>query len=495
MVAIVKTTQTVNGTYAANNAYVLITRKSDAKGLDVMWNGYSNIIWEKYTITESDFRIKTATFSTPQYLDLTTGTYAILITTPLHEDFGGTIIDIDYDSKTGLYSYQCQDWSRVYQGKIDVVSKKKTVHRLLQFLITQGGVPLVGAVSKAKLKQYKKVLSGLRPAYQYNQKAFGSIIDFNPMTVKSNVIIRGKSWIEAIRDLVFGSGAYIDVYFDKYGRIQIDPYTKNDFFNTGLLLTSKEIGEYTQSFDTTNIITGVTVESNDKSKNGKHYTSRDLIGIDLAAIFGNLTTVIGNPNQSSSSTNSSSNSSRNSSSNSNKQSSTKTKTKNPYGTKKKVVWLNSDNIRGKSTDRKFMEDIAKILRKNGWKTKIVGVGPNYHTERYMGPKNGIWFCIYGGADAAVFKETVGKNSYTNKLKRLGSRTVIGMRQGCDIRKGGKCYKWLKRAHDDNYSGSGFGGVKYPLKMLTNGKVPIGYADTAKQMAAKFLKGMDNPEAC
>ena len=491
MAAIVKTTQTVNGTYAANNAYILITRKNDAMGLDVMWNGYVNIIWEKYTVTESDFRIKTATFSTPQYLDLTTGTYAILITTPLHEDFGGTIIDIDYDNKTGLYSYQCQDWSRVYQGKIDVVSKKKTVHRLLQFLITQGGVPLVGAVSKAKLKQYKKVLSGLRPAYQYNQKDFGSIIDFNPMTVKSNVIIRGKSWIEAIRDLVFGSGAYIDVYFDKYGRIQIEPYTKDDFFNTGLLLTAKEIGEYTQSFDTTNIITGVTVESNDKSKNGKHYTSRDLIGIDLAAIFGNLTTVIGNPNQS----NSSSNSSRNSSSNPNKQSITKTKTKNPYGTKKKVVWLNSDNIRGKSTDRKFMEDIAKILRKNGWKTKIVGVGPNTHTERYMGPKNGIWFCIYGGADAAVFKETVGKNSYTNKLKRLGSRTVIGMRQGCDIRKGGKCYKWLKRAHDDNYSGSGFGGVKYPLKMLTNGKVPIGYAGTAKQMAAKFLKGMDNPEAC
>ena len=491
MAAIVKTTQTVNGTYAANNAYILITRKNDAMGLDVMWNGYVNIIWEKYTVTESDFRIKTATFSTPQYLDLTTGTYAILITTPLHEDFGGTIIDIDYDNKTGLYSYQCQDWSRVYQGKIDVVSKKKTVHRLLQFLITQGGVPLVGAVSKAKLKQYKKVLSGLRPAYQYNQKAFGSIIDFNPMTVKSNVIIRGKSWIEAIRDLVFGSGAYIDVYFDKYGRIQIEPYTKDDFFNTGLLLTAKEIGEYTQSFDTTNIITGVTVESNDKSKNGKHYTSRDLIGIDLAAIFGNLTTVIGNPNQSSSSTNSSSNSSKNS----NKQSSTKTKTKNPYGTKKKVVWLNSDNILGKSTDMKFMKDIAKILRKNGWKTKIIGVGPNYHTEKYMGPKKGVWFCLYGGADAAVFREAAGKNSYTNKLKKLGSRTVIGMHGGADIRKGGKAYKWLPRAHDDNYSGSGFNGLSYPLNVLTKGKVPIGYASTAKQMAAKFLKGMDNPKAC
>lgn len=488
MVAIVKTTQKVNGTYAANNVHVLITRKKDAHGLDVLWDKYISILWKDYSVTETDFRMKTATFSTPQYIDLTTGTYPVLITTPLHEDFGGVIIDIDYDSGTGLYTYQCQDWSRVYQGKIDVISNKKSVHRLLQYLITQGGVPLVGAVSKSKLKQHKKVLSGLRPAYQYAQKNFGSTIDFNPMTDKSNKIIRGKSWIEAIRDLVYGTGAYIDVHFDKYGRIQIEPYTKKDFFNTGLLLTAKEIGNYTQSFDTTNIITGVTVESTNKKKAGKHYTSRNLIGIDLSAIFGNLGTVISNPNQTSTSASSSKSKSK-------KKSSSKTKTTNPYNTKKKVVWLNSDNIKGKSADRKFMEDIAKILRKNGWKTKIVGVGPNYHTEKYMGPKNGIWFCIYGGADAAVFKETVGKNSYTNKLKKLGSRTVIGMHGGADIRKGGKAYKWLGRAHDDNYSGSGFKGLSYPLNVLTKGKVPIGYANTAKQMAAKFLKGMDNPKAC
>lgn len=487
MVAIVKTNQTVTGNYAANNAYILITKKEDAMGLDVLWNGYVSIVWEKYQIKETDFRIKTASFTTPQYLDLTLGTFAVLITTPLHEDFGGVVISVDYDSNTGLYTYQCQDWSRVYQGKIDVVCNV-TVHRLLQYLITQGGVPLSGSVS-SKLKKYKKVLSGLRPAYQYSQKAFGSTIDFNPMTVKKKQIIRNKSWIEAMRDLVYGTGAYIDVYFDKYGRIQIEPYTKDDFFNTGLLLTANEITEYSESFDTTNIITGVTVQSTDKTKNGKHYTSRDLIGIDLSAIFGNLTAVIDNPNQN----NSSSSSSKTTASK--KKSSSKTKTSNPYGTKKKVVWLNSDNIKGKSSDRKFMEDIAKILKKHGWKTKIVGVGPNYHTEKYMGPKNGIWFCIYGGADAAVFRETVGKNSYTNKLKKLGSRTVIGMHGGGDIRKGGKYYKWLPRAHDDNYSGSGFKGLKNPLSVLTKGKVPIGYASTAKQMAAKFLKGMDNPKAC
>lgn len=486
MVAIKKTNQTIIGNYASNNAHILITRKADALGLEVLWNKYNSIVWEKYQIKESDFRSKTATFTTPQYLDLTLGVYAILITTPLHEDFGGVIIDIDYDSKTGLYSYQCQDWSRVYQGKIDFVSTR-TVHRLLKSLITQGGIPLAGSITKAQLKQYKKVLSGLRPAKDYAQRAFGSTFEFNPMTEKTKKIIRGKSWIEAIRDLVLGTGAYIDVYFNKYGRIQIEPYHKDDFFNTGLLLTANEIIDYSLSFDTTNIITGVTVQSKNKLKTGKYYSSRDLIGIDLSAIFGNLTTVIDNPNPDTSKSSSSSSSK--------KKSTTKTKTSNPYNTKKKVVWLNSDNIKGKSADKKFMEDIAKILRKNGWKTKIIGVGPNFHCENYMGPKNGVWFCIYGGADAAVFREAAGKNSYTNKLKKLGSRTVIGMRSGKDIRKGGKAYKWLERAHDDNYSPASFKGLKYPLNVLTKGKVPIGYASTAEKMAAKFLKGMDNPKAC
>lgn len=492
MVAIVKTNQTVTGNYAANNAYILITQKDNALGLDVLWNSYNNIHWSKYQIKETDFRVKTASFTTPQYIDLTNGTYAVMITTPLHEDFGGVIKTVDYDSNTGLYTYQCQDWSRVYQGKIDVVSKGRTVHRLLQFLITQGGIPLSGSVSKAKLKQYSKVLSGLRPAYQYAQRAFGSTFEFNPMTAKTNKIIRGKSWIEAIRDLVYGTGAYIDVHFDKYGRIQIEPYHKDDFFNTGLLLTANEIEEYSESFDTTNIITGVTVQSTDKTKNGKHYTSRDLIGIDLAAIFGNFTTVIDNPNQAPTAT---STSSAKTGKTNKKKSSSKTKTNNPYGTKKKVVWINSDNINGKSSDWKFMRDVARLLNKNGWKTKIVGLGPNTHTEGYMGPKHGIWFCIYGGADAAVFRETITRNSYTNKLKKLNSRTVIGMHGGGDIRKGGKYYKFLPRAHDDNYSPSSFHGIKNPLQQLTKGKVPIMYAGTAKQMVAKFLKGGDNPEAC
>ena len=491
MVAIKKTNTIIpNANYAPNNVNILVCRKGDARNLWVDWKNYNNIHWSKYQIKETDFRSKTASFTTPQYLDLTTGVFCVMVTTPMHEDFGGIIIDVKYDHKTGLYEYQCQDHSRAYQGKFELINIKKSVHRILQFLITQGGVSTVGAVSKVKLNEFKKVLSGLRPAYQYEQKYWGSTINFNPMTEKSRMIFRGKSWIEAIRALVLGSGAYIDVYFDKYGIIHIEPYTKDDFFNTGLYLTTPEIAEATQEFDTTNIITGARVHSTDKTKIGNVYGSSTLINLNLTAIFGNLYTSIDNPNQST--TSSSKTGKTNSTS---KKSTTKTKTNNPYNTKKKEVWLNSDNINGKSSDRKFMEDVAKILRKNGWKTKIIGVGPNTHTEGYMGPKNGIWFCIYGGADGAVFREAAGKNSYTNKLKKLGSRTVIGMHGGGDIRKGGKYYKFLPRAWDDNYSPSSYKGISYPLKMLTKGKVPIMYASNAKQMAAKFLAGGDNPEAC
>ena len=489
MTAIKKTSNIIaEANYAPNNAKVLICRKSDARNLWVDWKHYNNIHWSHYQIKESDFRTKTATFTSPQYVDLTTGTFAVMITSPMHEDFGGIILDVKYDHKTGLYEYQCQDHSRNYQGKFELINTNRNLHRVLQYLITQGGISTIGALSKTKLKQWKRVLSGLRPAYQYEQKSYGSTFNFNPMTQKTKMIIRNQSWIEAIKTLVFGSGAYIDVYFDKYGIIHIEPYTKDDFYNTGLYLTTPEIAEATQEFDTTNIITGVVVHSSDKTKIGSAYGSSNLVNLNLTAIFGSLYTSIDNPNQETSTSSAKT-------STTNKQSVTKTKTDNPYNTKKKVVWLNSDNILGKSTDRKFMEDVAKILQKHGWKTKIIGVGPNYHTETYMGPKNGVWFCIYGGADGAVFREASRNNSYTNKLKRLGSRTVIGMHGGGDIRKGGKYYKFLPRAWDDNYSPSGYNGIKYPLDMLTKAKVPIMYASNAKQMAAKFLAGGDNPKAC
>ena len=485
MVGVAKTNKTVDINYTpANQTRIYVTRLKYATQFSVDWVNKAEIYWNKYQIKETDMRVKTATFSSDTYLDLTTGVYCVLITTPFHEDFGGIILSVEKDKDTGMYNYQCQDFTRQYQAKYEMILNGVTLHRLLKFLITRGGLPLSGDITAAQ-KKYKNILSGLRPAYQYDQKSWGASKDFNPMTKSLKSIIKGKSVIEIIRDYVFGSGAYVDVYTNKYGVLQIEPYHRTDWLKSCVEIPFEEIEDMKLSFNTTNIVTGVNVQSAEQLSVGKGYSSETLVGLDLAAIFGNNGASISNPNKSTTNTSKTNNSTT----------TAKKNNGNPYKTKKKVVWLNSDNILGKTADKNFMNDIAKLLKKQGWTTKVVGVGPNFHTEKYMGPKNGVWFCIYGGADAAVFKETVGKNSYTNKLKKLNSRTVIGMRQGCDIRKGGKCYKYLKRAWDDNYSKSSFKGLSYPIDVLTKGKVPICYGSTPEKMVAKFLAGGDNPKAC
>jgi hypothetical protein len=130
------------------------------------------------------------------------------------------------------------------------------------------------------------------------------------------------------------------------------------------------------------------------------------------------------------------------------------------------------------------------LKKQGWSYKIIGVGPNTHTETYARKyKNGVWFCVYGGADGAVFRECARKNSYTNTLKKNNLRTVIGMRQGCDIRKGGKCYKWLRRAHDDNYSPSSFKGLANPSDYLLSHGYKYSFTNNVDTIVNEFIKAI------
>ena len=428
-------------------------------------------------------RQETASFTTPQFFDLTTGVYVVLISSPYHKNFAGIILSNEYDEDAGLYTYQCQDFSRVYQSKFELVAWNVTVHRLLKFLLSKGALPPSGKITDKQSKDWKKPLSGLKPAYQYEQKYYGASKNSNPMTEKVSVIIKDKSWIEVIRDLVYSTGAYIDVYFDSYGICHINPYHKDDL-KKGLVLSANTVTNRQFKFDTTNIITGTNVQSSEKLQAGNYYDSAQLVNLDLGAFFGDLTASVSNPNQTSSS-------------NSTKKSSDTKNTKNPYNTKKKNVYISTDNIGTKTADNKFMNDIASQLKKNGWTTKIIGRGPNshYYPNYAKNCKDGVWLCIFGGADAAVFKQCVTNNAYTNAMKKGNCRTVIGMHGGGDIRKGGKYYKWLPRAHDDNYSPSSFKGISYPLDMLTKGKVPIMYADTASNMVAKFLAGGDNPKAC
>ena len=129
---------------------------------------------------------------------------------------------------------------------------------ILRNLMTLGGVSYIP--TENQLKAASALFAGLRP-----KEYWSSIIKFNPMTDKPKLKIKNKTHMEIIRDLIYGSGAYVDIYFNDNGIMQIEPYDKNDFFNTGLHLVKPEAVDNKFKFDTTNIFTQVLV-SNSEAK-------------------------------------------------------------------------------------------------------------------------------------------------------------------------------------------------------------------------------------
>ena len=126
----------------------------------IRWKGAPEFRYTKYNIKETDMRIKTATFTSPNYIDLTTGMYHVLISSPYHENFAGVILDVEYDKDTGLYNYQCQDYSRMYiQITATVLSKGVSIYSGLICLLTRGALkPKVKYTSKEK-KNFDKIVA------------------------------------------------------------------------------------------------------------------------------------------------------------------------------------------------------------------------------------------------------------------------------------------------------------------------------------------------
>ena len=449
------------------------------------WSKSQNMPYTKYTIKESDMRVKTASFVSPNYVDLTIGQYAIRIISKYHENFAGVILDVDYDEDTGLYTYQCQDFSRLYISKFEAIWDKMQIYECLMQLICRGQIN----TKKFSRKGFKDILSGLRPLKMYDQSLYpNQHYKGNPFKQNISLISRDKSWIEVIRSIVYGSLGFFDVWFNDKGILQIEPLSKTDWENTGLHLSSTEYANRKFKFSTTNAITGVVVSGSDASY-GKAYKSKQLTKLDLSAFFGNVVTSISDPVQKSA-TKKTSNAVKN------KNNTGAINSDNPYGTKRKVVYLNIDSIDGDSSDQNKMDKMCDLLKKYGWECHTCGVGNWSHYKRRGEVYGGIWFTLYGGACAGTLYETCTNNWFRKPLVNHGSRTVVGFFPPAgDIRKGGKYYKWLPRAHDDGFSSYNFTGVSHMADMLTKCAVPFMYAKNPAEMVSKFLKGGDNPEAC
>ena len=119
--------------------YVAVSKSVKARvGGDLEEKGFA-IVWKSYQIKESDFRIKTATFVTPQYLDVSAYLHTVLITSPYHENFHGIVLSNEYDEEKGLYTYKCQDWSRKYMSKTELVlNGDTTTYNIIRCILSYG---------------------------------------------------------------------------------------------------------------------------------------------------------------------------------------------------------------------------------------------------------------------------------------------------------------------------------------------------------------------
>ena len=403
----------------------------------------SQIVYTKYNIKETDFRIKTATFTTTDFFDLTTGAFIVLISSKWHENFAGRILDVEYDEDTGLYTYQCQDWSRTYIGKMETVGTTE-LYKLLRILITMGDVGV--NPTKKQLKTFKKVLSGLRPIELYDQSLYeGNRWKGNPFKQKVSLIARDKPVIEIIRSLVYNSLGYFDVWFSESGVLQIEPISKKDWENTGLVLTDSEYYNRKFKFRTTNAITGVVVNGSDMTQ-GHGYSSEGLVGIELSLFFGRNFTSISDPNKNNTTAVKSNNTSN-----------TTNKNGNPFNNKAKKVWINADN-----GSNSMKNSLISKLKSDGWTVHDGGTGSNNHYSGYFDVSSdySVYITLYNGFCAGTIQEAYSSR-IQNELKRKGVQLVpIWDSSGWTNPQGMKPYRYgdfsgyrASRAWDDNFSSS------------------------------------------
>ena len=390
--------------FDVKNCIILVGRKTKATSnthVGLTEENSQKIPFKKYQIKETDFRTKTATLTSPFYIDLTTGSYAISIISIYHENFYGYILSADYDEDTGLYNYQCQDHSRMHQtvGSSRAVGTS-TVYRILQSRLTGFALDMKTKLTADVKEYYKTKLKGLKNIELYDQSLYkGNLVKGNPMKDKPKYLIKNKPSMDIIKAVTFGRIRFVDLWFDAHGTLHIDPLSKTDWENTGLVLTANTDRNF--KFDTTNAITGV-LYSGKGLDVGDIIYSKDLINLDLTAFFGKINTgITGHTDDAVTTTNSSS---KTNAIKKNNTSNTPVSTNgNPFNNKAKKIIVSAD--RGGNPN--FKDGIVKLLKKDGWSVTDLGIGSDQHSASYrmLSSKYAVNLTIYNGMCAGTIKET------------------------------------------------------------------------------------------
>lgn len=430
---------------------------------DFNWDNCYQIPFEKFSIDEGDHENRTASFTTDTNLEIEDKSVAVKITGDF-PTFSGLVLS-KHKTPQNLYEYKCQDWNRIYMSK-PYMNENKTVIEIIKQLLDFGD------------DSTTNVHSGLLAVDKYEQSKYGSFTSFNPMKNKKQIEGGDKTVKEWIEYLIYSQHPFIRIHYNGIGRMLFTPYHFNDYVKEVASFHYTDLTDFSWDFNLTDVVTGSYVDGKYKSV-AQLFNSYDPYTF-IARLISNDRT-----QQTTENTTTKNKTTK----------TTNTKSNNPYNTKRKHVWVSMDTWATGAADRKFFNTVCNTIKKQGWTVHKIGIGPQTHDENHVassGAKNGVWLTVYGGVDPGCIRETCFDTSYKNILLRRNLLPVIAFNSTADIRKGGRIYKYIWTAYDDNYSHADT-GLKYPGACMAQCGVPWlqvpGYHP--KKLGLKFCSGGDS----
>lgn len=306
----------------------------------------TEIPFSSVSVSDEDYEVKTAEFTTHEKIDLTSGRVYVLIQGD-PGSFGGIIIKREYDAQSRMYTYTCQEYmARVLSNTIYAIyNKSKTVYDWIKEILEDIGVPDAGlgeledyaqAVDPAYLEEVKSEETANNnadtdgststpntnstptdassstnggttttstpgadsPTTPGTTTSSDDAVVENPFEKKPRGIYDKQTILDHFRTLIFDYGVHVRLYGDVTGIPIFKAYEKDEWMNKGWYL-QKELGyqtDYHTSFDITNVVTQVGVKNIEALKpTGELYTSEELLGDNLAQYVGRMGTIVDNP--------------------------------------------------------------------------------------------------------------------------------------------------------------------------------------------------------
>lgn len=265
----------------------------------------------KVEISEEDLRVKSAKFSSYKEIDLSANMYYVEIKYKGEKIYSGIILNMEYDEKTGIYSYQSLGHQRWLTSKtwfvFNPTSKTKNLYEALEEFIerikSETSIKSVSLLNKKQYEMYPNLLSvyenrdgkktetkSLKKSKNNNEE-----LDYG-WGVKDGLFYEDKTFYEILMSIVSKSLYAIDCYVDENNVLRLDKIDLNEWKKPNTLkFVVGDLKNYTFKSDATNIITGIYIKETDIYKEHvltepKKYDAKELIGENLSLIYGKMET-------------------------------------------------------------------------------------------------------------------------------------------------------------------------------------------------------------